>query len=104
MKMSKEAQEKMSEIRALEDKYGLMPFRVGLTHLVDVGISNLDDDSVEEGIKQILAQGELDKANGVRAFISPKFKCAVLRCSGELAKFSVMILLAYIKAHFVVDI
>ena len=51
MKLSKEAQENMKEIQALENKYGLIIFRTGLTHLVDVGHSNLDDNSVDECIK-----------------------------------------------------
>ena len=104
MKLSKEAQEKMKEIRAIENRYGYIPFRLGITHLADVGINNLDDESVEEGVKQIIAQGEADKANGIRSFFTPELKCAILRCSGELAKFSVMTLFAYIKEHVHVDI
>jgi hypothetical protein len=102
--ISKEAQEKMAEIRAIEEKYGYMPFRMGLTHLMDTGINNLDDDSVEEVIRQIIAQGESDKANGIGAFISPELKCRILRCSGELTKFGVMTLFAYIKEHVVIGI
>ena len=104
MELSKEAQAKITEIQAIEKKYGYIPFRLGFTHLVDVGINNLNDISVEEGIKQILAQGKSDKANGIRSFITPDLKCAVLRCSGELAKYSVMTLFAYIREHVVVDI
>ena len=104
MNLSKEAQEKMKEIQAIEDRYGFIPFRMGITHLVDAGHKNLDDETVEEGVKQILAQGESDKANGIRSFFTPDLRCAILRCSGELAKFSVMTLFAYIKEHVHVDI
>lgn len=102
--MSEEKQCKMKEIRALEDKYGLMIFRAALTHLVDVGHRNLDDASVEEGIVQIITQGELDKADGVRPIITPEFKCEILRCATDLAKFTPWTLFAYIKKHVVVDI
>jgi len=33
---------KTQEIRAIENKYGLALFRMGLTHLVDVGIRHLE--------------------------------------------------------------
>jgi hypothetical protein len=102
--MSKETKEKMQEIQNIENKYGLILFRAGLTHLVDTGVCNLDDNSVEEGIKQIIAQGELDKANGVKSFITPEFQCEILRCSAELAKFTIWTLFCYIKKHVVVQL
>jgi len=101
--MSKETQEKMKEIQALENKYGLILFRMGLTHLVDAGFSNLDDNSVKEGIEQILAQGEIDKADGKISIMTPEFKCEILRCAFDLTKFSIWTLFAYIKKHVVVD-
>ena len=104
MKLSKEAQEKMKEIQALENKYGLIVFRAGLAHLVDVGLNNFDDDSVEEGIRQILKQGEVDKSNGVMPIMTPAFQCEILRCTADLAKFSPWTLFCYIKKHVVVDI
>ena len=103
MKLSKEAQEKMKQIQAIEDRYGFMPFRMGITYLVDVGHKNIVDESVEEGVRQILAQGETDKSNGIRSFLAPELQCAILRCAGELAKFSIMTLFAYIKEHVHVD-
>lgn len=102
--MSKEIQLKMKEIRNLENKYGLLIFRVGLTHLVDVGHRNLDDKSLKERLKQILEEGEWDKVNGVKPIMAPEFKCEILRCAAELAKFSIWTLFAYIKKHVVVDI
>ena len=104
MGLSKEAQGHMKEIRELENKYGLVQFRFGLSHLVDIGHSNFTDEAVEEGIKQITAEGEKNKAEGVRTFMTPDFQCEVVRCSAELAKFSIWTLFAYIKKHVVVDI
>ena len=93
----------LNEIRALEDKYGFIPFRMGLTHLVDVGINNLTDEAVEKGIEQIMAQGEADKANGKRFMMTPNCQCVILRCSAELAKYSPWTLFRYIKENISID-
>ena len=89
--------EKLKEITAIENKYGLMLFRMGLTHLVDVGVRHLDDETVEESIKQIIAKGEEDKANGVIVVMTPEFQCDIIRCAAELAKVSIWDLFLYIK-------
>ena len=95
----------MKEIRAIEDKYGLVLFRMGLTHLVDVGHSNLsDDDVITENIELIIANGNEDKVNGKTPVITPEFQCDILRCAAELTAFSIWTLFAYIKKHVVVDI
>ena len=104
MELSKEAQSKMKEIRALEAKYHPMAFRMAFVHLVDEGHSNFDDAHVEEGLKLILAEEEAEKAGGKRAIITPDFKREILHCAAELAKFSVLTLFVYIKKHFIVDI
>lgn len=89
----------IKEIRNIENKYGLVLFRMGLSHLVDVGHRSLDDEIVEEGIKQIIAQGEEDKASGKIPIMTPEFQCNILRCAAELAQFSIWTLFAYIKKH-----
>ena len=94
---------KLKEIRALEDKYGFIPFRMGLTHLVDVGINSLTDEAVEKGIEQIIAQGKADEANGKRSMITPACQCVILRCSAELAKYSPWTLFRYIKESISID-
>ena len=104
MELSEEAQGKMKEIRALENKYGYIIFRMGFTHLMDAGYSNFDDASVEEGSKLILAEEEAQKISGERSFVTPNCKRKILHCSAELAKFSILTLFAYIKEHFVIDI
>ena len=104
MRLSKETIEKLKEIQTLENKYGLIVFRTALGHVVDVGISNFSEDGIEEGVKQILEQGEADKADGKITIMSPEFQCEILRCSAELAGFSIWTLFAYIKKHVVVDI
>lgn len=91
--------ENLKEIRNIENKYGLVLFRMGLSHLVDVGHRNLTDENVEESVQQIMTQGEKDKANGKIPVMTPEFQCEILRCAAELAQFSIWTLFAYIKKH-----
>ena len=93
----------LNEIKRIEDKYGLVTFRMGLTHLIDVGVRHLDDENVAECIQQIKAQCEEDGANGVIKVMSPSFECEIVRCAAELAKFQIWDLIAYIKKYVVVD-
>ena len=103
MKLSKEAQAKMNEMQDLENKYGLVVFRAGLSHMIDTGVRNLDDKSVGVLIEQIVKKGEADKANGVISIMTPEFQCEIIRCAAELARFSIWTLLAYIKKHVVIN-
>jgi len=102
--MKKEPNEELREIQTIENKSGLIVFRMGLTHLFDTGHSNFDDDSVEDCLKSILAEEEEQKVNGTRSIITPDFKREILRCATELSKFSIWTLFAYIKKYVVVDI
>ena len=90
---------KTQEIRAVENKYGLALFRMGLTHLVDVGIRHLDDENVNEAIKQIATNEETNKANGVVSIMTTEFQCEIVRCAASLAKFDIWELFAYIKNY-----
>ena len=94
---------KTQQISAIENKYGIVLFRMGLTHLVDVGIRHLTDENVEENIKQIKANGVEDKANGIVNIMSAEFQCEILRCAAELAKFSIWELFAYIKMYVAIS-
>ena len=94
---------KTQEISAIENKYGIALFRMGLTHLVDVGIRHLTDENVEENIKRIMATGEADKANDVVTFMTAEAQCEILRCAAELARFSIWELFAYIKKHVAIS-
>ena len=77
---------------------------MGLSHLVDIGHRHLGEDEVAEGIAQILAQGEEDKASGKVSIMTPEFQCNILRCAAELSHFSIWTLFAYIKKHVHVDV
>jgi hypothetical protein len=100
--MSKETEMKLNEIREIENKYGVILFYMGLTHLLDVGRNNLDDAAVENGIKAILAQGKANESSRNISMITPGFKFAILRCSAELAKFSPLTLFCYIKKYLII--
>jgi hypothetical protein len=94
---------KKQEISAIENKYGPTLFRMGLSHLADVGIRHLTDENVNEAVKQIAANDEADKANGVVSIMTAEFQCEIVRCAAELATFSVWELFAYIKNHVTVS-
>lgn len=94
----------MKEIRNIENKYGLVLFRMGLSHLVDVGHRNLTDENVRESVEQIMAQGEEYAANGKIPVMTPEFQCEIVRCAAELARFSIWTLFAYIKKYVEVSI
>ena len=89
-------------IQAIENKYGLTLFRMGITHLADAGHRNLGEAEVNEGIEQIMAQAEIDKAKGKTSVMTPEFQCGILRCAAELSKFSIWTLFEYIKEHVVI--
>ncbi|MDR1702580.1 MAG: hypothetical protein LBR56_07375 [Sporomusaceae bacterium] len=101
--MNSKMKEKMLEIQKLEDKYGLILFRMGLTHLFDCGHRHITEENVEESIEQIIAEGEMNKANGVTSVMTPQFQCGILRCAYDLSKFSILELFAYIKKHFIIS-
>jgi len=94
---------KTQEIRAVEDKYGIVLFRMGLTHLADVGLRHLTDEHVAEAIKQINENEKTDRANGVVNVMTAEFQCEIVRCASSLAKFSVWELFAYIKNHVAIS-
>jgi len=93
----------IQNIRNIENKYGLVLFRMGLSHLVDVGHRNLTDENVEDSVQQIIAQGEEARANGKIPVMTPGFQCEILHCAAELSKFSIWTLFAYIKKHVVIS-
>ena len=86
-------------IQDLENKYGILLFRMALTYLVDVGVHNLSEEDAEETIKQIIAKNEKDKANSGFLILAVDFQCKIIRCATELAKCSIWDLFYYIKYY-----
>jgi hypothetical protein len=95
--------DKTQEISAIENKYGHVLFRMGLAHMVDVGIRHLTDGNVIEAINQITAKDEEAKASGSIPIMTMEFQCEIVRCAAELAKFGVWELFAYIKEHIAIE-
>ena len=94
----------MKKIRDIENKYGLLLFRMGLSHLVDVGHRNLSDEDVREAFEQIMAKAEEDTANGIMPIMTPEFQREIVLCAAELAGFSVWTLFGYVKKHVHISI
>ncbi len=89
----------MKKIRAVEDRYGIVLFRMALTHLMDVGVRNLDEEAVEECIQQIMEKDVADRTQGKISIMTPEFQCSIVRCAADLALFSIWDLFAYIKKY-----
>lgn len=90
-------------IKAIENKYGLVPLKMALTYLVEVGAQFFyDEETVEEFIELINAKEKSVKVKGVATQMSRDFQCNVVRCAAELSQFSVWELFAYIKKYGVV--
>ena len=87
----------LDKISAVENKYGLVLFRMGLTYLIDVGVRHLNDENIDEYIHQIGVE------TGNASIMTPDFKREVVHCAAELAKFSIWTLIAYIKKYVAVD-
>ena len=91
--------EDIENIRNIENKYGIIVFKMGLSHWADVGSRHLTPENIEESRKQIIAQGEIDKADGKMSIMKPDFLCEVLNCAAELSEFSIWTLFKYIKEY-----
>ena len=88
-----------TEIQAIENKYGLVMFRMGLIHLVDVGIRHFNDESIEAAFKKIEADVKEAEKQGHESFMTPEFQRGIVNCAAELAKYSPLELFKYIKKH-----
>lgn len=84
-------------IRKVEDDYGLVLFRCGLTHLIDVGHKHLQD---KEFIKETC--DKIQKETSPNAIMTADFQCELVKCAEELAQFPIWDLIAYIKTDVVV--
>ena len=104
VKYNKNLYTKLKQIQAIENKYDFVVFRAGLTHLFDTGHNQFNDDFVEKSLAGIIAEEESAKANGKTLFMSADFMRAILHCAAELANFSILTLLAYVKKHLVVNV
>jgi len=101
-KMIEYLKEQMTEIGEVEAKYGHFVFQMALLHLMDVGIRKLsDEEAVEECIANILAVSEVNEDDGATKtpILSPSMQSEILGCAANLAKFTPLALLGYVKAN-----
>ncbi len=87
------------KIRAVENKYGLFLFRMGLTHLMDVGIRHLSPENILSAVEQIQRESQEAAEQGKFLFMTPEFQIKIIRCAEELSAFSVWELFSYIKKY-----
>lgn len=73
-------------------------FRMAISHLMDVGIRNLDEESIELTCKAI------NKEDDRKSFMTNNFKCDLVRMAGELAKLDHIHLLVYIQRELTYDV
>ena len=90
-------------IQGVENKYGLVLFRMALIHLVDVGVRHLTNENVEESLQQIIAKDEEIKANGGFPIMTVGFQSDIVHCAAELAKFNIWDMFLYVKKHIHID-
>jgi hypothetical protein len=90
-----ESKKKFDEIR---NKVGEMMFRMSISHLMDVGIRHLTEETVEETCKGIM------KTDDTNHFMTNEFKCSIVRNAYELAKIPHTDLLVYVQREVVYDV
>lgn len=90
--------ESKKKIEAIRNKVGEMMFRMGVSHLMDVGIRHLTEETVEDTCKKIMQQDDS------KSLISNKFQCDIVRTAYELAQISHTDLLVYIQREVFYDI
>lgn len=90
-----ESKKKIEEIR---NKVGDAMFRMSISHLMDVGIRHLADETVEDTCRKIM------KEDDSKSFMTNSFKCNIVRTSYELAQIPHIDLLVYIQREVDYDI
>ena len=73
-------------------------FRMAISHLMDVGIRNLD----EAGVR--LTCNAINKEDDSRSFMTNRFKCHIVKTAAKLAQIPHIDLLVYIQREVVYNI
>lgn len=87
--MYKEAVKKLDEMRRNNE----MLFRMAISHLMDAGIRNLNDENVEFTCTEIM------KRDDSLSCMTNEFQCEIVRTAGEIAKIEHTFILAYIAEN-----
>ena len=81
LKLSEEAQANMKKIKALEEKYHPLVFRMGFVHLFSAGHANFDEVSIEKMFKQISEYEETVKTTDEKSMLTPDLQREILQCA-----------------------
>ena len=73
-------------------------FRMAVSHLMDVGMRHLTDENIAETCAEIM------KEDDTHSFMTNKYKCALVKTAGELAKIDHIHLLNYISKEVYYDV
>lgn len=90
--------ETKKELDRIRNRVGEMMFRMAISHLMDVGIRHLTEETVEETCQKMMQEDDS------KAFMTNAFKCSLVRTAYELAQLSHTDLLVYIQREVVYDI
>lgn len=89
---------KYRKIKAIEDKYGLMIFRCGLTHLFSCGAQTLSDTEEVTACKV-----KIENETPPNSIMTAGFQCGIIDCAVELADVGVWDLFRYIRTDVVIN-
>lgn len=96
-----------SAIDTIFNKRGEMMFRMGLTHLFDIGItkaSEITDEDVKETLRALIEKDEELKKQKRFSIMTPQFQVDIIETARELAQFSIWTLLKYVQNYIFIDI
>jgi len=85
------------EIDAVYQKYGHVPFRMGLQHMIETGSNHFDDENVESAKQQCIEDEKTITAKGGTPIITASYQINILLCAQELSKIATWELLAFVK-------
>lgn len=85
---------------AIRNKYGEVLFRMGISHVIEVGACNFTEESITEARVQIMMDNDAIRANGKMPFMPDKLQYDLLDCAAEIAnEFTPMDILKYVKQN-----
>ena len=100
----KDTYEKIDKIR---NQYGEIQFRMGLSHLFDIGYeeaSRITDDDLKDTLAALLEKEEVARKQGKYPIMTPQFQCEIMKIGRDLAQISVWELLKYVQNYLFIGL
>jgi len=88
---------KFPEIDAIYQKYGHVPFRMGLQHMIMTGSNHFDDENVESAKQQCIDEEAAIKAKGGIPIMTASYQTSIILCAQELSRIETWDILAFVK-------